>query len=73
MNSFLANGNLCCLLRTVANSLDPDQDRQNISTDLGPNHLTLLTVFFEDIFEKKVNFENNNNNKNSQQKTASVV
>ena len=26
---------------TFANSLDLDQDRQNVGPDLGPNHLTL--------------------------------
>ena len=31
----------CRLLITFANSLDPDQDRQNIDCDLGPNCLTL--------------------------------
>ena len=31
----------CHLLITFANSLDPDQDRQNISPDLDPNCLTL--------------------------------
>ena len=41
-NSFLASGNLCCLLITFANSLDPDQDRQNIGPDLDPNRLTLI-------------------------------
>ena len=25
---------------TFANSLDPDQDRQNVGPDLDPNHLT---------------------------------
>ena len=30
----------CLLLITFANSLDPDQDRQNIGPDLDPNRLT---------------------------------
>ena len=29
------------LLITFANSLDPDQDRQNVGPDLGSNRLTL--------------------------------
>ena len=31
----------CCLLVTIASSLDPDQDRQNVGPDLDQNHLTL--------------------------------
>ena len=30
------------LLITFANSLDQDQDRQNVGPDLEPNYLTLL-------------------------------
>ena len=30
----------CRLLRTCANSLDPDQARQNVGPDLDPNYLT---------------------------------
>ena len=41
INSFLASGYLCYLLITFANSLDPDQDRQNVGPDLNPNGLTL--------------------------------
>ena len=41
VNSFLAREDFCHLLITFANNLDPDQDRQNISTDWDPNHLTL--------------------------------
>ena len=38
-NSFLASGDFCCLLINFANSLDPDQARQNVGPDLGPNCL----------------------------------
>ena len=31
----------CRLLKTFANSLDPDQARQNVELDMGPNCLTL--------------------------------
>ena len=42
LNSFLASGDFCHLLIIVfANSLDPDQDQQNVGPDLDPNHLTL--------------------------------
>ena len=41
INSFLASGDICHLLITFANCLDPDQDRQNVSPDLDPNSLTL--------------------------------
>ena len=39
-NSLPAKGNFCCLLMTFANSLDPDQARQNVGPDLDPNCLT---------------------------------
>ena len=55
--SFLASDNFCCLLITFPNSLDPDQDRQNVGPDLDPNRLTLwLHVFLKAFFEKD-NFE----------------
>ena len=41
INSFHASGDLCRLLITFANSLDPDQARQNVGPDLDPNCLTL--------------------------------
>ena len=34
-------GNFCHLLITFANSLDSDQDRQNLGPDLNPNCLSL--------------------------------
>ena len=37
---FFASGDFCLLI-TFANSLDPDQDRQNVGPDLDPNCLTL--------------------------------
>ena len=39
-NSLTARGDICCLLITFANSLDPDQARQNVRPDLDPNCLT---------------------------------
>ena len=39
--SVLASGDFCRLQMAVANSLDPDQDQQNVGTDLDPNYLTL--------------------------------
>ena len=46
INTFLASGDLCCLLIpiyqiAVTNSLDPDQDRQNVGPDLDPKGLIL--------------------------------
>ena len=41
LNSFPAGGDFCRLLITFANSLDPDQARQNVRPDLDPNCLTL--------------------------------
>ena len=55
INSFPASGNFCRLLIIFANSLDPDQARQNVGPDLGPNCLALM-VFLKDVFEK-VHFE----------------
>ena len=45
---------LCRLLIIFANSLDPDQDQQNVGPDLDPNCLTLMP-FLEDFL--KVDFE----------------
>ena len=45
-NSFLASCNFCHLL-TFANSLYPEQNRQNVGPDLDPNCLTLMKEFFE--------------------------
>ena len=39
-NCLLSRGDFCHLLITFANSLDPDQDRQNVGPDLVPNCLT---------------------------------
>ena len=39
-NSLPASGNLCHLLITFANSLDPDQALRNVGPDLDPNCLT---------------------------------
>ena len=52
-NSFLARGDFCCLLITLANSLDPDQDQQNVGPDLDPILFDALIVFLEEYFEKK--------------------
>ena len=41
INAFLASVDFCRLLITFANSLDPDQDQQNVGLDLDPNRLTL--------------------------------
>ena len=41
LNSFPTIGDFCHLLITSANSLDPDQTRQNVRPDLDPNCLTL--------------------------------
>ena len=42
VNSYqFARGDFCRLQVTFANSLAPDQDRQNVGPDLDPNCLTL--------------------------------
>ena len=37
---------------TFANSLDPDQGRQNVGPDLDPNSSDALIVFLKEFFEK---------------------
>ena len=56
--SFLVSGNFGHRLITFEKSLDPDQDRHNISPDLDPDLLTHSDrlVFLIEVFEK-VNFE----------------
>ena len=44
-NSFLASDDFCPLLITFANSLDPDQDRQNVGPDLDLNSLNFERIF----------------------------
>ena len=44
INSFLI---MCRLLITFANSLYPDQARQNAGPDLDPNHNTLMVILKE--------------------------
>ena len=41
LNSFLASSNFLLSEEIFANSLEPDQERQNMGADLDPNHLTL--------------------------------
>ena len=36
LNYFLTSGDFCHLLINFANSLDPDQDRQNVGPNLDP-------------------------------------
>ena len=50
-NSFLASRGFCHLLINIANSLDTNQDRQNVRPDLDPNFLTTaLIVFLKEFF-----------------------
>ena len=53
LNSFLANGNFCHLLITFANSLDPDQDRQDVGPDLDSSCFTLI-MFLKEFFGEKL-------------------
>ena len=43
-------------VETFANSLDPDQARQNVGPDLDPKLFDTLMVFLKEFF-KKVDFE----------------
>ena len=54
--AFLASCELWHLLRTFANSLDSDQDRQNVDPDMKNKLFDTLKGFLEDFFEK-VDFE----------------
>ena len=42
------------MLRTFANSLDQDQDRQNVNPYLDPNHLTVYDSVPERTYEKLI-------------------
>ena len=53
-NSFLASGDFFHMLITFANSLDSDQDRQNVGPDLDLNRLTLCDSVPERFFLKKI-------------------
>ena len=46
-NSFLASSGFCNPLIALANSLDPDQDQQNVGPDRDPNHLALIVSLKE--------------------------
>ena len=46
------------MLITFANSLDPDQARQNVGPDLDPNCLKFDSIFSKKNFSKKVDLEN---------------
>ena len=66
---FLASDDFCRLLITFANSLDPEQDRQNVGPDLGPNRLVLLYCSLkciEKVYFEKKSAENNKSMKNTQ-------
>ena len=54
---------LCHLLKTIANSLDPDEAQQNVGPDLDPICLT-LRIFLKEFF-KKVDFEKNSRQQKS--------
>ena len=56
-NSFPASGEFCCLLITYANSLDPDQDEENVGPDLYVSKPFDTCIVFLKEFLEKVNFE----------------
>ena len=56
VNTSPASGDLCLLLITFANSLDPDQARQNVGPVLDSYCLTLMAFLKRKQF-KKGNFE----------------
>ena len=56
-NSLPATHDFCSLLITLANSLNADQDRQNLGPALDPNHDTMMVLMkdfsFQVYFKKK--------------------
>ena len=44
LNMLLSLNSINILLRAIANSMDPDQARQNVWPSLDPNCLTLLCI-----------------------------
>ena len=64
---------ICCadkLVITFANSLDPNQDRQNVCPDLDPSCLKLV-VFLEE-FNEKVNFDKSQQTTTKHKKLSSM-
>ena len=64
----------CQLLITFPDSLDPDQNRQNVGTDLDPNSFSLfdtLMVFLKEFFEKD-DFEKNQRTTKHMKKLSSM-
>ena len=55
----------CCLLITFANSLDPDQSRQNVLPDLDPSFLTLWCYSRNNFFQKSWFLKKSAENKKS--------
>ena len=51
---FSSQGRLFCLLITFANSLFPDEYRQNVGLDLDTARFDTLVVFLKDAFEKVI-------------------
>ena len=49
-NSFITCIDLCCQQTTLVNSLDSDQDGQNVGRYLGPNRSTLCDFFKKQFF-----------------------
>ena len=56
----------CLLLIIFANSLDPDQARQNVRPDLDPNCLTLMVILKKKF--QKVDFEKNSRQQKKKKK-----
>ena len=54
----------CHLLITFANSLDPDQDQQNVGPDLDPNCLCRTHDFLKKFILKKKSADDKENMKN---------
>ena len=50
-HSFLVSSDFCCLLITFANSLFPDQYRENVDPDLDTDR---LIVFLKDALKKLI-------------------
>ena len=64
VHSSLAKGDVCRLLIVFANSLGPDQARQNVGPDLGPNCLTLWWYSWMNFSKKLILKKNQQTTKN---------
>ena len=69
IDSFQASGDFCRLLITFASNLDPDQDRQNVNSDI---LIWIQTIWHSDSVSQRFFFLGNNNFEKCQQTTINM-